>query len=123
MAEPKELLQLYQEGLTLGNEMLSILAAPITGDGMGRLAQAIEQRRQLLERCSVLIRSTPPDEELIKTIQDLLRQNRVLEQAMEGQLERMRQESGTSHRARQTLQGVQRILNSGPRSRLVDQRR
>lgn len=123
MADPKELLSFYREVLALGDEMLGILAGPLSGEQVAQLEQAMAQRGQILERCGELVRSTPADEELIRTVQELLRQHKALLQALEGQLERLRQASGASHRARETLKSVQRILNSGSKSRLMDQRR
>lgn len=123
MGKAAEVKLLYQQVLTLGERVLLLLGSPLSGERIGELTQALQERRLLLERADSLARSEEADEGLGEIAAELLRQQKALEGALAGQLQRMRQTAAQSRQSRAALQGVQRILNGRSRSQLVDQRR
>ncbi|HEY8347858.1 MAG TPA: hypothetical protein VIL07_11430 [Symbiobacteriaceae bacterium] len=125
MGERMELLQRYRQAFALGQNLLAVLAGPVSGEeSVDLLIDMLAQRKGLLEECGNLVGAVEhADEAVVAALQDLIDQQRELEEAWAASLQRLQQASAQSRQARQTLQGVRRLLSTGSHSRLVDQRR
>jgi len=125
MGERMELLQRYREAVALGQNLLAALAGPVSGEeAVDRLIEMLARRKGLLEECGNLVGTVEhADEAVVAAVQELIQQQRELEAAWAGSVQRLRQASAQSRQARETLQRVRWLLATGPRSRLVDQRK
>lgn len=117
-----DLQELCRQALAIGEELFSALSAPASAERIDRLQESLSKRRPVLERIVSLIGSGTPEESATAVLAEVVRQQEQLEAAWEKTLARMRQSSGQVRQAQHKLQGVQRLLDTGNRSRLVDKR-
>lgn len=113
---------LYQEALQLGEELLALLQAPLSDERLAEVERLVDRRAEVAQKAQAIFQ--PGDQERFQTeLAAILRQQRALESQMLRKQEEIQAATDQAQAARKQVQGVQRVLRTGPSPRWIDERR
>jgi hypothetical protein len=109
--------------MLLGEEILRELTPPLTPAKLDRLERLLTERETEIALAGQFLNTAGALAELITLLRQLLPQQQRIEGAGKIVLATLARESQGAGESRATMQGVQRLLNTRSRSRLLDVRR